>query len=73
MGLTAVGSESTALLPAGTFQTFKVTLEPIDNEGGGTTYWVTKDAPHYIVRGEAKLPAMMGGGTAVSELTSRGK
>jgi dipeptidyl aminopeptidase/acylaminoacyl peptidase len=64
-------AEDSVTVPAGTFQTYKVTLDPIDNEGGGTTYWVTKDSPRYIVRGEAKLPPMMGGGTAVSELTSR--
>lgn len=64
-------AEDSVTVPAGTFLTYKVTLEPIDNEGGGTTYWVTKDSPRYIVRSESKLPAMMGGGTAVSELTSR--
>ncbi|HET7705282.1 MAG TPA: prolyl oligopeptidase family serine peptidase [Thermoanaerobaculia bacterium] len=66
-------SEDSVTVPAGTFQTYKVVLEPLDNEGGGTTYWVTKDSPRYIVRGESKLPAMMGGGTAVSELTGRAK
>ena len=66
-------SEDSVTVPAGSFETFKVTLEPLDNEGGGATYWVTKETPRYVVRGEAKLPAMMGGGTAVSELTSRVK
>ena len=66
-----VAGEESVTVPAGTFQTYKVVVEPIDDEGGGMTFWVSKDAPRVIVKGEAKLPAMMGGGTATSVLTGR--
>lgn len=67
----SVAAEEPVTVPAGTFQTYKVVVEPLDNEGGGTTYWITRDTPRYVVRAESKLPPAMGGGTAVSELTKR--
>ncbi|HUP45067.1 MAG TPA: prolyl oligopeptidase family serine peptidase [Thermoanaerobaculia bacterium] len=66
-----VDGEESVTVPAGTFQTYKVIVEPLDNEGGGMTLWVSKDAPRVIARAEYKLPPMMGGGTATSILTGR--
>ena len=68
----SVPGEESVTVPAGTFNVYKVVLEPIDNEGGGRTLWVTKDSPRVVVKSEWKLPAAMGGGTATSELTKRG-
>jgi dipeptidyl aminopeptidase/acylaminoacyl peptidase len=69
--LTVEGEESVTV-PAGTFQAYKVRLEPLDNEPGGSTYWISKETPRLLVRAESKLPPMMGGGTAVTELTKKG-
>lgn len=65
------GSESVTV-PAGEFDTWKVVVEPLDGEGGGTTYWVSKD-PRMIVKAESTLPPQMGGGTTSSELVSHAK
>ncbi|MFZ2489926.1 MAG: alpha/beta fold hydrolase [Thermoanaerobaculia bacterium] len=67
----AVEGEESVTVPAGTFQTYRVRLEPLDNEPGGTTMWVTRDTPRVTVKSESKLPPMMGGGTSVTELVSR--
>jgi dipeptidyl aminopeptidase/acylaminoacyl peptidase len=66
-----VEGEESVTVPAGTFETFRVRLDPIDNEQGGATYWVNRAAPRVLVRSESKLPPAAGGGTAVSELVSR--
>ena len=67
----SVAGEESVTVPAGTFNTFKVVLEPIDNEGGGRTFWITKEMPRVVVKSEWKLPPTMGGGTATSVLTKR--
>jgi dipeptidyl aminopeptidase/acylaminoacyl peptidase len=68
----AVTGTETVTTPAGTFETFVVTLSPLDGDEGGTAMLhVTRDAPHVIVRGTVKLPAMMGSGTQEVELTAR--
>lgn len=53
---------------AGTFDAYRVVIAPADGSPGGSTIWVERDAPHRVVRMEARLPAQMGGGTAVTEL-----
>ncbi len=55
---------------AGSFDAFKIELEPLDGEAGGATIFVTKKAPHIVVRSEGKLPAMMGGGAVTTTLNS---
>jgi dipeptidyl aminopeptidase/acylaminoacyl peptidase len=56
---------------AGAFDTFVVTLTPLDDvEGGGATLKVMTAAPHTIVHSETKLPAAAGGGMARMELTA---
>jgi hypothetical protein len=49
-----------------------VTLSPLDGDDAGTaTFHVTRAAPHVVVQGTIKLPAMMGNGTQEVELTAR--
>ncbi|HSL83069.1 MAG TPA: hypothetical protein VLF66_09845, partial [Thermoanaerobaculia bacterium] len=67
-----VASAETVEVPAGSFETYRVAIEPLDGEGGGQTLWVTKDGPRRVVKGEGKLPPTMGGGTIVTELTGTG-
>jgi dipeptidyl aminopeptidase/acylaminoacyl peptidase len=70
--VTASGPE-TIEVPAGSFETVELVVEPLDGEGGGGTRWVTADAPSVVVRSEETLPPRMGGGTAVAELTALGE
>ena len=66
--LEVMGIESVAV-PAGTFETFKIELRPMDHEPGGGTYFVdTKTRTQ--VRSTVALPPMAGGGTVTSELTA---
>jgi len=66
--LEVTGMESVTV-PAGTFETYKVELRPMGNEtGGGTVFVDTKS--RYQVRATMQLPAMAGGGTVTTELTS---
>jgi dienelactone hydrolase len=68
----AVTGTETVTTGAGAFETWVVTLAPLDgDESGAATLHVTRDAPHVVVRGTVKLPAMMGGGTQDLELTGR--
>jgi hypothetical protein len=55
-------------VPAGSFEAFKVELKPLDGEPGGGTLFVSEKDPRCIVRSTMQLPAMMGGGTASTEL-----
>ena len=69
-----VSAVETVTVKAGTFETFKVELSPLDGEpGGGKILHITRDEPRCLVRSESKLPAMSGGGTAVAELQRIGK
>ena len=67
--LQVTGTE-TVEVPAGTFETFALSLEPLDDAGGGVTLNVKREAPHTVVRGSYSLPPAMGGGTMKTELTS---
>ena len=58
-------------VPAGTFEAFKTTLTALDGEGGGSTMWISQEAPRRTVRSESKLPPAMGGGTMATQLVSR--
>jgi dienelactone hydrolase len=68
-----VDGAETVEVPAGSFETWKVELKPLDDEGGDQTYWITREAPHHTVRVEGKLPAQMGGGNFSTVLSSRGE
>ncbi|MFQ6113235.1 MAG: hypothetical protein ACE5NG_03995 [bacterium] len=72
MALKVTGTE-TLEVGAGSFETFKVQLEPLDGEaGGGGTMNICLEEPRCVVRNVANLPAMMGGGTVTMELKSIG-
>ena len=64
-----VGEESVSV-PAGEFEAWKVSVEPLDGEGGSQTLWVTKSAPYRVVRSEITLPPAMGGAQVTSRLAS---
>ena len=72
LSLSVVGSESVEV-PAGSFETWKLALEPLDGEGGAQTLWVTRDEPRLVVKTEGKLPPQMGGGPVGTELVAQGE
>ena len=57
-------------VPAGEFETWKVRVEPFDDEGGGQTLWVTREPPRVLIQAETTLPPQMGGATVTSQLES---
>jgi hypothetical protein len=63
-----VTGAETVEVPAGTFETFKATIEALDGEGGNGTFWISQDAPRATVRSEFVLPPQMGGVTVTSKL-----
>jgi hypothetical protein len=66
--VSVAGAESVTV-PAGTFETFVVDIEPIDGENDGAMkLHVTRQAPHQVVKAEGKLPLRMGGGSVTTEL-----
>jgi hypothetical protein len=68
MRLAVTGAE-TMVVPAGSFETFVVNVEPLDGDEGGTMKLnVTRQAPHRVVKAETKLPLQMGGGKISTEL-----
>jgi hypothetical protein len=71
MALKVTGTEKVDVT-AGSFEAFKIELEPLDGEPGGSTIFVAKNAPHMMVRSEGQLPAMMGGGKITNTLNSFG-
>jgi dipeptidyl aminopeptidase/acylaminoacyl peptidase len=72
MLLEVTGTE-TVECAAGTFESFVVTMTPLDGDEGGTaTLKVMSTAPHTLILSETKLPAAAGGGMARTELTATG-
>jgi len=63
-----VEGAETVTVPAGEFETWKVVVEPIDDEGGGQTLWVTRETPRVMVQAETTLPPQMGGATVNAQL-----
>ncbi|WP_428264095.1 alpha/beta fold hydrolase [Haliangium sp.] len=68
--LTVTGTETTKV-PAGSFETFVVEIEPLGDATGGGTLRVLAAAPHHVVKADYRLPANMGGGTMSSQLTDK--
>jgi dipeptidyl aminopeptidase/acylaminoacyl peptidase len=69
----SVTGGAVAASAAGTYDALVVELKPLDGDEAGTsTFRVMKEAPHYVVLSEFRLPATMGGGTGNKELTSAG-
>ena len=54
--------------PAGSYEANPVALTPLDGSTGGQTIYVETAEPHRVVKVDATLPAMMGGGTATAVL-----
>jgi len=67
-----VTNKETIEVGAGSFETYRVELMPLDEEPGGNVMNVSVKSPRYVVRNEAKLPANMGGGTMTLKLQSTG-
>lgn len=53
--------------PKGTFDTYKVEMNPVDGDGVKSTSWLSV-TDRVLIKGESTLPAMMGGGTVVTTL-----
>ncbi len=66
----SVDGAETVSVPAGEFDTWKINVEPIDDEGGGQSLWVSRETPRVMVRAETTLPPQMGGVTVKSRLES---
>ncbi len=66
-----VDGDESVTVGAGTFDTWRVVLEPLDGEGGGETMWVSKAKPRFVVKNEGKMPPQAGGGTTTTTLVSR--
>jgi dipeptidyl aminopeptidase/acylaminoacyl peptidase len=69
MALEVIGAE-TVTVPAGTFETYKVELKPLDGEMGGGTLFVMKEGFRYPVKAEMHLSPQAGGLVVLSELQS---
>jgi dipeptidyl aminopeptidase/acylaminoacyl peptidase len=69
MLLKVTGSE-TVEVAAGSFESFKIEIKPLDGDPGGGTMFVSKKDPRYMVRGTFQLPAQAGGGSMTVELES---
>ncbi len=65
--LEVTGKENISV-PAGSFDTYKVEVTPLDGSSGEQTIYVNTKEPYNMVKLEAKLPPMMGGGTTTVEL-----
>ncbi|MEM0963280.1 MAG: alpha/beta fold hydrolase [Bacteroidota bacterium] len=66
-----VTGRETVEVPAGTFETFVVTLTVGDGTGAGSgTYHVSTDQPGVVVKTEVGLGPQMGGATSTSVLAS---
>lgn len=69
----AVTGEKEVSVPAGTFPTWVVEITSLDgNDSGTATLAVMKEDPHFVVKGEHRLPALVGGGVMTTELTAAG-
>jgi len=69
MALKVVAKE-TVDVASGSFETYKVSLEPLDGEPDAMTVNVRMEAPACMVHKEATLPPMTGGGTMIMKATS---
>lgn len=48
----------------------RLQLQALDGEGGDMTLWVSAELPRVLLRTAGRLPAQMGGGSYVTELSS---
>ncbi|MDA8021297.1 MAG: S9 family peptidase, partial [Thermoanaerobaculia bacterium] len=66
----SVDGTETIEVPAGSFETYRVTLEALDGEGGDVTSWFTVETPRKLVKSSGTLPPQMGGGPIETVLTT---
>jgi len=64
----AVVGEETVTVPAGEFACWKVSLTPLDDEGGGGFLWIAKEKPLVVLTG-IKVPTPMGALDTTTQLT----
>jgi hypothetical protein len=64
--LTVAGTEKITIA-SGALEAWKVEMMPRDDPAGAQTFWIARESRR-ILRSEARLPAAMGGGIAVSEM-----
>jgi hypothetical protein len=69
MRLTVAGKEQITV-PAGTFETFKITLEPLDGASGGGTFFIAEKEPRCVVQATFPIPEQFGGGTLTERLAA---
>ena len=69
MALEGIGTE-TVRVPAGTFETYKVEMKPLDGEEGGGMVYVMKEGRRAPVMADLKLPPQAGGLVIHTELQS---
>jgi hypothetical protein len=63
-----VREPETVETPAGSFEAVPIALTPMNGSPGGQTVYVETAEPHRVVKVDATLPAMMGGGTSTAVL-----
>jgi len=64
----AVDGVESIQTPAGTFETYRLTVTGEDGSAGNT--WLTRSSPHVYVKSDMKMPPMAGGGRAMVVLKS---
>ena len=64
-----VVSKEKITVPAGEYETYKLSIEPIDGDPGGRTTWISTNDNRYMVKSTAILPAM-GGAEMTTELSA---
>lgn len=66
-----VGDPGETTTEAGTFDTFRLELVPVDGDGHErATFEVLRTAPHYVILAEYALPQIAGGGSIGIEATA---
>lgn len=66
--LKVAGTEK-AEVAAGSFDAYKVLLEPLDGGADASTLYISKDSPRCLLSSVGKLPPMAGGGQINMEMT----
>ena len=56
--------------PLGPIDTYPIELSNADAVGQSALYWVTRQAPHHLVKSESELPADFGGGLETMTIKS---
>ena len=54
----------------GSIETYPIELSDANAPGRSALYWVTRDAPHHVVKSESELPPSFGGGRETVTITS---